>query len=182
MPEGLKIVALCVAAAVAYGVVHDQITARLCIEYFTVGHKRLWPTDSPTMHGLIWGFVATWWAGAFLGVLLAVAARFGPGRKRSWKELSRPVRNVLAAMALSAATVGALTALAVVPGFTYAGPWSFEIPKEAHCWFFVCARTHEASYAGAAVFGLTLVLWTARSRWKVVDREAWRASAAGRGA
>jgi hypothetical protein len=29
---GLRIVLLCIAAAIVYGVVHDQVTARICIE------------------------------------------------------------------------------------------------------------------------------------------------------
>ena len=33
----LKTILLCTTAAAVYGVVHDQITARLCIEYFTIG-------------------------------------------------------------------------------------------------------------------------------------------------
>lgn len=32
------IVLLCAVVATTYGVVHDQITARLCIEYFTIDH------------------------------------------------------------------------------------------------------------------------------------------------
>jgi len=30
--EMLKIIALAVAAAVAYGIIHDQVTARVCFE------------------------------------------------------------------------------------------------------------------------------------------------------
>jgi len=33
--RSVGIVLLCVAAAVVYGIVHDQITARVCVEYFT---------------------------------------------------------------------------------------------------------------------------------------------------
>lgn len=36
--EALRIVALSVLAAVTYGVLHDQVTARMCLEYFTVAH------------------------------------------------------------------------------------------------------------------------------------------------
>src|SRR5262249_32121548 len=36
--EYIKITALCVAATVLYGICHDQVTARVCVEYFTVGH------------------------------------------------------------------------------------------------------------------------------------------------
>ncbi|MFO0941023.1 MAG: hypothetical protein U0930_09660 [Pirellulales bacterium] len=36
---------------------HDQITARICIEYFTIGHPRIIPTDDPTILGIVWGIV-----------------------------------------------------------------------------------------------------------------------------
>jgi hypothetical protein len=35
--ESLKIVVLCIVAAIAYGILHDQVTARVCVEYFTIG-------------------------------------------------------------------------------------------------------------------------------------------------
>jgi len=48
------IVLLCVIAAVAYGVVHDQITVRVCLEYFTV--NRASPvTKTPTRLSSPWG-------------------------------------------------------------------------------------------------------------------------------
>ena len=79
--EGVAIVLLAIVSAVVYGVVHDQVTARVCIEYFTIGHPPIFPTESPTLLGLGWGVVATWWAGLLLGVPLALAAR--PGDTRS---------------------------------------------------------------------------------------------------
>src|SRR5438105_3328307 len=36
--ESAKILLLSVATAVAYGIVQDQVTARVCVEYFTIGH------------------------------------------------------------------------------------------------------------------------------------------------
>ena len=79
--ESLKIVLVCIAAAVLYGIVHDQFTARACIEYFTVFHPPVFRTQSPTLLGFGWGIIATWWVGAILGVLLALTARAGPRPK-----------------------------------------------------------------------------------------------------
>jgi hypothetical protein len=50
--EFLKIVALCIVAAVVYGIVHDQVTARICLEYFTEFHPPVFLTSSPTLLGL----------------------------------------------------------------------------------------------------------------------------------
>ena len=56
-----KIVGLCIAAAIGYGIAHDQVTARVCIEYFTIGHPPIFGTQSPTLLAIGWGI------GAFAG-------------------------------------------------------------------------------------------------------------------
>jgi hypothetical protein len=68
----VSIILLCIVAAVIYGVVHDQITARICVEYFTIGHPPVFGTDDPTLLGLGWGVIATWWVGLILGFPLAL--------------------------------------------------------------------------------------------------------------
>ena len=78
MTEHLKIIIACIAAAIIYGILHDQITARVCVEYFTVFHPPVFATQSPTLLACGWGVIATWWVGLFLGLFLAVAARIGP--------------------------------------------------------------------------------------------------------
>jgi hypothetical protein len=61
----IAIVALAVAAGIAYGILHDQVTARVCLEYFTIGHPPLIPSQSPTLLAIAWGIVATWWFSYF---------------------------------------------------------------------------------------------------------------------
>ena len=70
--EAVKIALTCVIAAVLYGIVHDQFTARICIEYFTVFHPPIFHTQSPTLLGIGWGVVATWWVGAFFSVPMII--------------------------------------------------------------------------------------------------------------
>ena len=41
--EILKIWLFCIAAAICYGIVHDQITVRICVEYFSVFHPTILP-------------------------------------------------------------------------------------------------------------------------------------------
>jgi len=67
----LKIVGLGVLAAIGYGIVHDQVTVRVCLEYFTIFHPRLISSTSPTLLALAWGVAATWWVGLPLGLGLA---------------------------------------------------------------------------------------------------------------
>ncbi|MEM7013599.1 MAG: hypothetical protein AAF585_19175 [Verrucomicrobiota bacterium] len=50
--EFIKIILLSIVAAVVYGILHDQVTARICVEYFTIGHAQLIDSDSPTVLGL----------------------------------------------------------------------------------------------------------------------------------
>ena len=71
----------------------------LCVEYFTLGHPPVFPTMSPTLLGIGWGIIATWWVGLLLGIPLALAARAGGRPKREVRSLVRPVLTLLAAMA-----------------------------------------------------------------------------------
>src|SRR5881275_3656828 len=80
--ESAKILILSVAAAIAYGIVHDQVTAHLCVEYFTIGHPPVFGTTSPVLLAVGWGIIATWWVGLLLGVVLAVAAQAGSRPRR----------------------------------------------------------------------------------------------------
>ena len=170
MVEAVKIVLLCIAGSVAYGVLHDQITARICIEYFTVGHVRMWATDSPTMHGLLWGVIATWWVGTGLGLLVAVAARVGPGPRRDWRWVRRRLVWCLVATAVAAAVVGLQTAFTTYapapPGSRLAG-----LPTGTQHRFHICRSIHNASYAAGGLFGLVLAGRTLLSRYRLVPRD-----------
>src|SRR3954449_4153763 len=102
----LLIILLCVLSAIFYGIIHDQITARICVEYFTIGHPPVFDTESPTLLGLGWGVIATWWVGLILGIPLAIAARAGRRPQRSAAELIRPILVLLACMAVTALLAG----------------------------------------------------------------------------
>ena len=96
--QAVSIVALSVASAIVYGILHDQVTARVCVEYFTIGHPPVFATNSPTLLGLGWGIIATWWAGLLLGVPLAIAARAGRRPKRGVLSLMNPIFRLLLVM------------------------------------------------------------------------------------
>src|SRR4030095_141004 len=113
--ESLKIILLSIAAAVAYGIIHDQITARICVEYFTIGHPPVFGTEDPTLLGMGWGVIATWWVGFMLGVPLAICARAGSRPERAALSLVRPLLILMAvnaACALVAGLIGWQLALA----------------------------------------------------------------------
>jgi hypothetical protein len=160
--ESLKIIAFCILAAIVYGIVHDQFTARICLEYFTVFHPAVFPTQSPTLLALGWGVVATWWVGAFLGILLSIAARLGPRPKATLRTIIRPVLTLLAVMALSATLFGVLGYfLGHVPAY-----WTDAIPRSAHQRFAADLWAHSASYATGFSGGLALcvIVYAKRGR------------------
>ena len=75
--ESFRIVASCVGAAILYGIVHDEFTAHMCVEYFTVVHPHIFPTHSATLLGLAWGITGTWWLGLLLRTNV-LALYYGP--------------------------------------------------------------------------------------------------------
>lgn len=104
--KSIAIILTCIFAAVCYGIVHDQITARICVEYFTIGHPPVFGTDDPTLLGIDWGIIATWRAGFLLGMPLAVAAWGGSRPARSLRSLIRPISKLLGVMAICALFAG----------------------------------------------------------------------------
>lgn len=151
------IVALGVFAGIAYGLVHDQIAAHVCVEYFTVGHPTIVETESPLILGLLWGVIATWWAGAILGALLGASATLGPWPVRTASELRRPILGLLGCMAVGAACTGVVGYALASNGRLYLHPWLVQAihPTDPAVyqavWF-----THNGSYGFAALGGLVL--------------------------
>lgn len=161
----LTIILWCVVLAICYGIVHDQITARVCVEYFTIGHPKLIETQSPTVLGLIWGVVATWWAGAILGVLIAIAARVGRRPKWSLNRIVKPSLILVCVMALCAfAAAIAARELANRGIVQLLPPLDSRVPVEKHMAFITAGGAHVASYAVGFVGGAALAIWIWRGR------------------
>ena len=162
---GFRIVALCTLAAIAYGIVHDQVTVRVSLEYFTIGHPRIVRSEDPTVLGLAWGVAATWWVGVGLGLLLAVAARAGSRPRVEPRALVRPVLVLLLVMgacALVAALVG--RAAGEREALVLIEPYASRVPRERHVAFLTAGAAHAASYAVGALGGLVLAIRTWRRR------------------
>ncbi len=163
--ESLRIVALCIGAAVGYGIVHDMVTARISIEYFTIGHPPLFETDDPTPHALAWGVIATWWVGLMLGIPLAIAARRGRRRKVSARQLVRPICVLLLVMALCAALCAAIGHFGAQRGwFVLYGGLRELVQAEKQVAFLTAGGAHGASYLVGFLGGLVLIVMTWRRR------------------
>jgi hypothetical protein len=164
-PEGLRIVALCILAAVAYGILHDMLTARISIEYFTIGHPRLFQSDDPTPHALAWGVLATWWVGLLLGVPLALAARRGERPKIAARELLRPIGVLLLAMAVCAVLGAAIGRSGAQRGwFELYGDLRERVPAEKQVAFITAGGAHSASYLTGFAGGIVLIVRTWKRR------------------
>jgi hypothetical protein len=163
--HGLRIIGLTVFAAIAYGILHDQVTARICVEYFTIGHPPLLPTESPTSLAIGWGIVATWWVGLPLGILLAAAARFGPRPKWTTRQLRRPLAVVLLCMGICAALAGVVGGVLALRGDVWlVSALAARVPASRHVPFLVDLWMHSASYLAGMIGGVALTLWTWRQR------------------
>lgn len=171
--EAAKIVLFATLAAMSYGVIHDQITAHLCVEYFTIAHPEIFPTEAPFLLAWGWGIIATWWVGLTLGVCLAATARMGQANKLRLSELQRPILLVMVWSALAAFLAGACGAILVATGVTEV-PWGWEafIPTDRHVAFSAVAWAHAASYAAGALGGLLVIghtLW--RRKYQQLGRD-----------
>ena len=162
-----KVVLLSVIAAMAYGIIHDQITARLCVEYFTVAHPALFHTVSPTLLGIAWGIAGTFGSGLLLGVLLAQASQ-----SRSMPPM--PVSNLCKPIFLLLGTMSVAAALAGLVGFelsrrsiiSLAESWRELLPPSQYDRFMAVSYAHCASYLSGLGGGAYLILriWNQRNR------------------
>jgi len=158
MLQWIMIVLLAVLTCIAYGIVHDQVTARICVEYFTIGHPPVFRTNSPTLLGLGWGIIATWWVGVLLGVPLACAARLGRWPKWTARMLVRPMMILAACAAGLAVAAGIAGYVAATNGWVrLVGSLAGRVPAERHVPFLVDLWAHSTSYLAGFVGGCVLI-------------------------
>jgi len=163
--EVLKILTLCIASAVTYGIIHDLVTVQICPEYFTVAHPPIFQTASLVKLAFFWGIAATWWVGAILGVILAFAARMGRWTKRNARSLIKPTWALLLSTGLAACGFGFLGWLLTSLGLVQlAGPMSTAIRPELHARFIADIWAHATSYLVGSIGGVTIAVSVWRSR------------------
>jgi len=165
--QSIATVLMCVLAAVAYGIAHDQVTARVCVEYFTVGHPPVFETDDPTLLGLGWGVIATWWVGLLLGIPLAIVARAGSRPRRTVGSLVRPVAWLMVVTAACALVAGFIGWLLARSGVVFlVGPIANELPPERHTPFLADLWARSASYLVGFAGGFVVLVrvWRGRRR------------------
>ena len=165
MTEGFKIVAMSVVAAMLYGVAHDQVTSRICIEYYTIGHARVFETDSATLLALGQGILSTWWYGLVLGLPLAAAARMGSKPTTKAGTLRRPLGFLLLRVAFYSFLGGIAGYYAASQGWVYlVDTLAHRIVDEREAVFIAVLWAHWTAYGSAAVEGLLFCVRTWRRR------------------
>jgi len=155
-----------IAAEVGYAMLQDQISVRMCPEYFTVAHPRIEGLTNPTLLGLAWGFLGAWWGGALIGAVAGFCSRLGYWPNLNPHELLRPVACLLLFQAAVTAAAGWLATFEVaVPGFMIVQSLASHIPEERHNACFIVSRMHQGTYLSAIAGGVILCGWILRQRW-----------------
>lgn len=176
----IKIILLSIAAAIVYGICMDNVTSRICVEYFSVAHPHVIDSQSPTDLAFVWGVLATWWAGLAIGVPLAIVARVGGRPKISAAQLVRPILTLLAGMGLTTILAGIVGYVLATNGVIELGlPMADLIAPERRVRFLAVASAHLAAYGSGFVGGI--VLWFTTSRRRTYAGKAARLGAAGSG-
>lgn len=168
--KSLAIIVVCVALSIVYGILHDLVTVRMCIEYFTLAHPRLIVgprAEDPTTLAVLWGVIATWWVGLIAGVALSIAARAGSWPKLTLRDLWIPIVGAVA-------LVFVLAMMALVAGWSagvsgrYPPPkWiTDQMPYDRWRHFVSASWAHSASYGAGALAGLALCGHAVLLRWR----------------
>lgn len=148
----------------AFGIGMDQVSARLCPEYFTILHNPIPGLTNPTLVGLVWGTLAAAAGGLILGYSAGLAATVGPLPPR-------PVRRLVTPMSLTVAgVVVAITGVSVWHtanglGVRLEGVYGEAIPPERHAAAVTVASCHMVAYL-ASITGSVVLCASVATSWK----------------
>ena len=148
-----------------YGIVHDQVTIRICPEYFTLFHAPMGLADSPTLLAAAWGVRATWWSGLIAGIVLMSVARSGPLPQLTASSLVCPLSLSFGAMSVVAAVAGVAGYVAASRGLSHPPEaMTITLPPERWPLFVADLWAHRASYWTGALSVAGIALWLASVR------------------
>ena len=156
----LQLFSIGLLTTVTYGVINNQVTARICIEFFDLFPLRI-TNDSPTAIATVYGIWSTWWLGVPFGGLIATVGRVGRLPKIAPAIIVRPVGLVLSGVATTAAIFG------VAGYFLYSSaPWDAlpqniraAIPPDKVWAFYVVNFAHLGAYLSGVAGALGLCYW-----------------------
>jgi hypothetical protein len=162
-----------IAMLAGYAAVQDQVSTRLCPEYFTHFHNPIPGLTDPTLTGIAWGFLGAWWGGALFGYAAGIAATAGKAPPLTVRQLVKPMLLTILGVAAVTALVGGVVAfyseqLNVEVDQYLAGP----VPAERRRGLLVVCCYHLAAYVSAVVGSVICCVWVARKRVRRVTPPA----------
>jgi hypothetical protein len=144
------------------------VTARICVECFTIGHPPIFHTDDPTLLAFGWGVIATWWMGAILAIPAIVASRLGSLPKFDAADLIRPIGCLLLVMACSSLLAGIAGYFAAKAGIVeLLGSLAYRIPADKHVAFIADLWAHLTAYGVGFFGGIGVSIWVLVRRWRL---------------
>lgn len=157
MKQTVLIILLCVASSILFGVLHNQVSARVSSEYFTIGHRALIHSTSPTLMGIAWGINSTWWVGLILGVLLALTGRAGGRPRRTAGSFVKPLFFLFVFCGFAAVAMGTVAfRLSASGSLPFLKGMSFAVPAGKQAGYMAALWMHSTSYTAAAMGGLVI--------------------------
>ncbi len=166
----LKIILSTLILAVSYGIVHDLVTAHLCVEYFTIGHPVIIESESPVLLALTWGVIATWWVALPMGLLVAGFSQFGKRPTLEFREVIKLILKLLFIMfgiALIAGIVGyILTELDII----YLVPRLAEkMDSSKYSKFLAAGWAHTSSYLSGIIGTIFVCIIIKKKRKRLLN-------------
>jgi hypothetical protein len=164
--EILKIIFGSILIAIAYGIFHDIVTAHTYLPYFTIFHPHIIDSNSPIAMALLWGVIATWWMGAFIGIFLAIFAQMGAKPRI-------PARQVLKNLVKASVFVFVVAMVTLVFSLLLCVGNSVDFqpnPEDFSGRFLAVLITHNVSYDLSALVAIGLCVSISLQRTKLSKR------------
>ncbi len=158
----LQIIALCIGAMIIYGMIQDQFSVRMSRKYFTIAHQPIPGLNDPTLLGITWGFLGSWWGGLFAGVAVALTATLGKNPPLKVRQLVLPVGMMLFGMVVGTLLCGfAGYYNGLICEITFRGDFGKAIPIDEQLRFFTVACAHIGTYTSSVVATIAVCVWAA---------------------
>lgn len=148
-----------------YGMLQDQVSARLCPEYFTVFHNPIPGLTEPTLIGIAWGFLGAWWGGALFGYFAGLTATIGKKPPLRVKDLVLPMSLTVLAVGGAVAVTGWVVASYADQLNVEVDPYIAEsVPADRRRALMVVACYHQAAYLLSVAGSIACCVWVGRER------------------
>ena len=138
-----------------YGIIHDQITYTISPEYYTklkfyqfglVGLNEEWNPESPRLYVALVGFLATWWMGIIIGLILGLLGLL----LQDWKIMFQVVlRAIIIAVIIT--ILAGFVGLIYGSAFFQHANWKLPINIIDEKSFIIVGSMHNFSYLGGLI-------------------------------